>query len=125
MAFSKITTMAAAALLAVLFLGTSITHAAPVPESTVDGATYTVGKTVGAAVGGVVDPIAPALVEGALDGDRAFQYGDGPVYEPDQDPVDILLYNVGDTAGTVTSATVPDDLSAGGVDGVTQATGKD
>ncbi|KAF9120964.1 hypothetical protein BGW39_010963 [Mortierella sp. 14UC] len=125
MTFSMTTTMAAAALLAVLFLGASTTYAAPVPESVTDAASYTGGKVVGTVVGGVVDPVAPKVIEGGLDGDRYIQNGDDPVHDAGDDFLSSLQYDVGDALGTFGSQTLAGRLRDGGVDGVTQSTGKD
>jgi hypothetical protein len=125
MIFSKTTTMAAATLLAVLFLGASTTYAAPVPQSNVDGTLYTVGKVIGTTAGGTLEAVAPSVVDGGLDGDRAVQTSKGPHYSPGNGLVKILEYDVGHTAGTAFSSTAPGSLRDGTVDGVKEATGKD
>ncbi|KAG0380858.1 hypothetical protein BGX24_004068 [Mortierella sp. AD032] len=65
MTFSKTTTMAAAALLAVLFLGSSSTYAAPV-----DPAVKEVGEALGGAFGSnaakIVKVVSPEAVDAAI-----------------------------------------------------------
>ncbi|KAG0270845.1 hypothetical protein BGZ95_001438 [Linnemannia exigua] len=126
MTFSKITTMAAAALLAVLFLGASSTHAAPVTDSLADGVTYGAGKTFGAVAGGALDKASPDALEGALDGHRyVVDEDEEAYYDYLRSVFPELAYNLGEGFGEAGSKIVPEQLREGAVDGAYEATGKE
>ncbi|KAK3845653.1 MAG: hypothetical protein J3R72DRAFT_435351 [Linnemannia gamsii] len=120
MIFSRTTTMAAAALLAVLFLGSS-THAAPIDPPT-GGLVDDVGYALGYHVGGAVDTLVPDLVEGGLDG---AQPNELPLYDTSRAPVPAALYTVGKAGGKTYATVVPGSTVQSTIDGVSDATGKE
>ncbi|KAF9102826.1 hypothetical protein BGX29_004132 [Mortierella sp. GBA35] len=118
--------LAAAAVLAVVSLGAT-SDAAPVPPLPVDPASAVNLHDVGYTLGSIYGSVAPvSSSEGGLDGYWWVRDGEEPLYFADQKSLtDAILYHVSNVVAQAGTHVLPDDLTDGGADGVTDATGRD